>query len=177
MDAHVSEDSAVAKAFFDEVERACRRIVLSDNNNPEIESRATEYVIEGRTIIVRTRNGDFPFWVGLNGPRIFFIAYVADIEKELAQQTYKFTFGGAAKIGWAISCESLAGGVSIWGTLDGDFECPLAVAEPQQVGPAVARLTKHGRFWAVDIAMMVQSWVRTSQRANITRHELDPAPL
>jgi hypothetical protein len=177
MNAPGAHAKLIGKTFFDEITRACQRIVLSDDTHPEVLSRPTEYVIDGQTITLRTKGGDFPFWVGLNGPRIFFIAYVADIHKELAKETYKFTFGGAAKIGWAISSEDLPGGVSIWGTLDGKFDEPLATVVPQAGRDPIAELTDIGLFWATDIAMMVQSWVRTSERANITRHEREPAPL
>lgn len=33
------------------------------------------------------------------------------------------------------------------------------------------------RFWATDIAMMVQPWLRTGERSTIKRHHLDPALL
>jgi hypothetical protein len=180
------EAGMIAEAFFKEVAKACERIVTMDGDHPSISIKPTAYVIDGRTISVKTGRGEFPFWLGLNGHRIFFIVYMGEIDVTAAKDFYKFTFGGAHKMGWDVNVEPIADGVSIWCTFTSDPSKPLAFSNEADGRPAgsaasdqqdEAGITKEGLFWAADIAMMVQSWIRTSERGNLIRHDMDPAPL
>lgn len=165
--------------FYQEIENACLRIVGTSGDLAAVETTKTHYVIEGITFNIKTNRGVFPFWIGINGPRIFFIAYVGGIEKDQAAQSFGFCFGGAEKVGWQINYEPIDDGVSIWATCMTDRNFPLSVKQEhvRESGRATYSLTADGLFWATDIAMMVQSWVRTCERKNIDRHSLEPAPL
>ena len=155
-------------SFYAELEGACARIVSASGDLVEVDMKKTEYVLPGHTVEITTKHGSsFPFWVGVNGPRIFFIAYVT-AEPTEAKNAFQFCFGGAQKVGWEMNYEGINSGTSIWATVMTDKTRPLI---------AGSELTDEGHFWATDIAMMVQSWVRTCERLNIKRHELDPAPL
>lgn len=158
---------------------ACGRIVCTDGKLAKIEVKSTDYVLDGRTFSVQTSAGEFPFWVGVNGPRLFFIAYISGADAQLAKEQFAFCFGGAAKVGWEMNYEPIDGGVSIWATCMTDRALPLVLEDANKIVDfkAKASLTQEGAFWVNDIAMMVQSWVRTCERKNIQRHELEPAPL
>jgi hypothetical protein len=153
--------------FFVELENACKRIIGMSGEHLTVRMKPTEYVISGYSITVTTNEGlPFPFWIGVNGPRLFFIAYV-DATPEIATHAFQFCFGGARKVGWDVNYEKIDSGTSIWATCMTDRDRPLS-------GESI---TEEGRFWAADIAMMVQSWVRTCERNQIRRHKLEPAPL
>jgi len=165
--------SAWNKSLYEEIERACGRIIGMSGDCAKVETTQTEYVLKGRTIKVITQKGEFPFWIGINGPRLFFIAYVNEDHQERVQDVFRFCFGGAEKVGWKFNCEGIEGGTSIWATCMTDRERPLVAGSNSDE----AVLTEEGLFWATDVAMMAQSWVRTCERENIQRHRLDPAPL
>lgn len=160
--------------FYDGIVEACLRIVGMDGQHPDVAMTNTSYVLPGRTCWVKTGTADYAFWVGINGPRLFFIAWLADITPEKARDVFKFCFGGAEKVGWQINYEPLeGGGVSVWANCMTDREKPLtAPSASAQYG-----LTDDGLFWVTDIAMMVQSWIRTSERHGIKCHAKEPAPL
>jgi hypothetical protein len=167
--------------FYDEIVDACLRIVDTEGKHPEVELTDTSYVLPGRTCWIRTETGDYPFWVGINGPRLFFIAWMAEITAERAQEVFKFCFGGAEKVGWQVNYEPLeGGGVSVWANCMTERDKPLttnASSHGISSTPVQYALTEDGLFWVTDIAMMVQSWIRTSQRHGIKCHAKEPAPL
>jgi hypothetical protein len=150
-----------ADAFNDEIHETCSRIIAVSGERVTVSSKEAGYILDGRIFTVRTECGDFPFWIGVNGPRLFFIAYVADIDEVRARTVFRFCFGGAEKVGWQVNYQKIDGGVSLWAT------CMTSAALP---------LTLDG-FWGRDIALMAQAWVRTCEREQIQRHKLDPAPL
>lgn len=165
--------------IYSALAEVCRRIVCTDGMLATVEVKPTNYVLDGRTFVVRTSSGDYPFWLGVNGPRLFFIAYVTGVDAEAAQREFAFCFGGAAKVGWEMNYEPIENGVSIWATCMTDRTLPLVI-EDKNVTINNGRkgvLTQEGAFWVNDIAMMVQSWVRTCERKSIRRHEMEPAPL
>ncbi|MGX9221847.1 hypothetical protein ACWV27_26120 (plasmid) [Massilia varians] len=169
----------LAAPIYGALVEACKRIVCTDGSIAVVEVKETNYVLDGRTISVRTQEGEFPFWVGVNGPRLFFIAYISGADAETAKREFAFCFGGAAKVGWEMNYEPIDDGVSIWATCMTDRALPLVEEDPKismDYAPKVT-LTAEGAFWVNDIAMMVQSWVRTCERRNIRRHEKEPAPL
>lgn len=145
----------------------------------DVESSVTTYVIEGRIFNVKTQLGTFPFWVGINGPRLFFIVNMKGLTVEEAQRHFGFCFGGAEKIGWNTVYQPMYnGGISIWSTCTTDRELPLASHDnTYSHGQPIPNLTEEGLFWATDIAMMVQSWIRTCEREKLKCSDILPAPL
>lgn len=116
-------------------------------------------------------------WVGLNVHRLFCIYFVKctdekadDFVKKL-KQIYAFTFGGAEKVGFTANYEPAAISIgeeseriiSIWLTVEVEREF---LTSPN------LKL-----FWAQDIAMMTESFIRTSRRNNISFAETAPLPL
>jgi hypothetical protein len=159
----VNQQSAksFAASFNDEIHETCSRIVAVSGERVTVSSKEAGSILDGRMFMVRTEHGDFPFWIGINGPRLFFIAYIADIDEERAKSVFRFCFGGAEKVGWQVNYQEIDGGVSLWAT------CMTSAALP---------LTLNG-FWGRDIALMVQAWIHTCEREQIQRHKLDPVPL
>lgn len=114
-------------------------------------------------------------WVGLNVRRITVIYFIKGAEGrklpiEKAQDLFRYTFGAAEKIGYSVFFEEAdVDGeklISIWAT--------VAVEDDFLVLPQ-AKL-----FWAQDVAMMTQSFVRTAYRARATvslHTTADPQPL
>lgn len=169
------------KPFYEEVLAGCGRIVATNGERPEVSMTESSYVISGMDYQVKTANGAFRFWLGVNGPRLFFIVYSKGIDANRAHEVFSFCFGGAEKIGWEINYELIENGVSIWATCMTDRNMPLIELKPHSTRglshDPVFGLTDYGQFWATDIAMMVQSWVRTSERSGIECHDKEPAPL
>lgn len=169
------------RAFFDEVLRACCRIVASDGSLARVEAMPTAYVIRGYTYTITTSSESYRIWVGVNGPRLFYIAYLSGIDVERAHDVYAFCFGGAAKVGWQVNYENAQDFVSVWATCTTDPLEPLVHMLPnwgwRPVDTLLCEVTEAGMFWATDIAMMAQSMVRTSERHGIACHDSSPAPL
>jgi hypothetical protein len=136
-----------------------------------VSSVETAYVIRGNAVNIATATGQFPFWVGVNGRRLFFIANVS-VDPKAAEHAFQFCFGGAQAVGWKINYQPIEGGTSIWGT------CMTTDGVVARSAVERCSLSEEGLFWATDIAMMVQSWVRTCERAGIGSHPtMAPAPL
>jgi hypothetical protein len=169
------------QVLIDGLLAACRRVVAMDGTAPAVSMRATQYVLNGSTYTITTSKGDYRFWFGANGPRLFFITFVKGVSPEQAKEKYAFCFGGAAKVGWELNYEPIEGGVSIWATCMTEPELAFAEVSPNTTtglaGAPVYNLTEYGDFWVTDVAMMVQSWIRTSERFEIECHEMEPAPL
>lgn len=110
-------------------------------------------------------------WIGINVKRlsvIFFTEAQSENDISRLQEIFKFTFGGAAKLGYEVNFEFAEIGeeklISIWTTV---------MAENAILGNPAEQL-----FWVQDVAMMTQSVIRTAIRNKInlnTRHE--PSPL
>ena len=170
-----------AAALFDGLTAVCKRIVASDGQMPTVTIKETSYVLTGRTYTLSTAQGDFSFWFGANGPRLFFIAYVAGLEPNKAQDAFAFCFGGTAKVGWQLNYEPIENGVSIWATCMTDesrtLVQPKANCTTGLSAEPIFEMTEYGSFWVTDIAMMVQSFIRTSERCGIACHAMEPAPL
>lgn len=170
----MSDTKRMTAPFYDGIVEACLRIVGMNGEHPDVSMTETSYVLAGRTCWVKTSGGEYPFWVGLNGPRLFFIAYVKDIDAVRAREVFAFSFGGAEKVGWQVNYEPIEGGVSIWANCMTDRNKPLTLIPEGTTQP---QLSDDGEFWVTDIAMMVQSWIRTSERNEIRAHSKEPAPL
>ncbi len=168
--------------FYEAVEHGCMRIVASGNEPTAATSMMTEYVVSGRKYELTVRSGNdlnkYRFWLGVNVNRIFFIAYLADVDSETAKKKFHHTFSGAAeKSGWLTTFDPIPKGIAIMGvcSVGDDDLCLFPEAGcSEKIRP---ELTKQGLFWATDICMMVQSMLRTCERENIRCHNLPPAPL
>ena len=131
--------------------------------------------IFGATYRMQSGPHELKVWVGLNVSRLFTIFWLsvpADVSTQVyikdLQQHFEFTFRGAAQIGYHTSYEAaeLADGthiVSIWSSVDAKHNL---LTEPSR------RL-----FWLQDMAMMTESFWRTSLRHELTASTLDPSPL
>ena len=110
-------------------------------------------------------------WVGLNVKRlsVIYFAQANGPEDALAlEQIFRFTFGGAAKLGYDTNFQYVEMDgeklVSIWTTV---------MADNVILGNPAEQL-----FWIQDIAMMTQSVIRTAVRDNIKLDlHLEPGPL
>jgi hypothetical protein len=110
-------------------------------------------------------------WVGINVRRlstIYFVKVDAPEDAHRVREVFKFTFGGAEKVGYHTTFEytEIDGEriVSVWSTVQ---------TEQGILGNSAEQL-----FWVQDIAMMTQSVARTAVRqqlALLTRAE--PGPL
>jgi hypothetical protein len=172
-----------------------------DGGRVNVFSEHTEYVISGRVYKVESSFGSWSMWVGLNGPRIFYIAYIGCGARE-ARETFAFCFGGAEKVGWEFNYEPAAdlngNFVSIWGSCMADMDRPMVVVDhdspirpylnasaesPSTLVSANANrrpavVTPYGEFWITDIALMVQSYIRTCERHGFKPPlNREPAPL
>lgn len=177
----MKNSSEQTEPFYAEVLSACRRIVATNGERAEASMTQSAYVLPGHTYQVQTSQGTFRFWLGVNGPRLFFIVYAKGITVDRARDAFSFCFGGAEKVGWEINYEPIEDGVSMWATCMTERTMPLVELCPATTlglsHDPVFKLTEYGRFWAIDIAMMAQSWVRTSERQRIESHDKEPAPL
>jgi hypothetical protein len=114
-------------------------------------------------------------WVGLNVSRLIVIYWAAKpTEKSESQAVahfediYKYTFGGAKKVGFTTNFEPFTSPtgnqlVSIWSSVKLDQNLLLQPSD---------RL-----FWMQDIAMMTESFWRTSLRNNVVLSYEEPSPL
>jgi hypothetical protein len=147
----------------------------------EVTRVPTTFVIDGSLFTIKAPGfGGQPglevkFWVGVNDRRIFYITYVED-DPTRCKDAFQFCFGGAEKAGWSINYECIVGfpktTTSIWATVFSD-EYLMERPRPGQD----EEFTRAGRFWAVDIAMMLQSQIRTMERHFIKCSPYNPEPL
>lgn len=124
--------------------------------------------------LLRMENGDYKFdvWVGLNVKRLFVIYFIPvrdELSIEKAKKIFEFTFGGAEKVGFQANYEEAKVNgeniLSIWLTADTDEDL---LSNPQEK-----------LFWAQDIAMMTESFLRTANRNNLDLklNSSSPGPL
>lgn len=171
---------AAADHFLRGCEERFARVVGHGKNGVTCTSTVTEYVIPGREFVLTDSNDYLVFWIGLNGGRIFFITRFVG-KADALSQTFHFSFGGAEKIGWSFNFEPIhdfdPDETSIWGTVDTGQKLiekrSLHINDSDQT----VIMTDAGCFWVNDIAMMLQSLLRTSQRNAVKNSEIMPAPL
>lgn len=110
-------------------------------------------------------------WIGINVKRlsvIYFVKASSDADEAELEKKFRFTFGGAAKLGYEtnyqyveIDGERL---VSIWSTV---------MADKVILGNPAEQL-----FWIQDVAMMTQSFIRTAVRERLELYTTtEPGPL
>ena len=114
-------------------------------------------------------------WVGLNVSRLIVIYWVVlPTDKSVAEAAayfdniYQYTFGGAKKVGFTTNYEPFTSPngsqlVSIWSSVKLDQNLLLQPSD---------RL-----FWMQDIAMMTESFWRTSLRNEVALSYEEPSPL
>lgn len=109
-------------------------------------------------------------WVGLNVDRLICIYFVSGGAQDVARlrEIFAFTFGGAEKVGYSWFVEpAVRDGeevVSMW----------LAVSDAE----GILNHPEKRLFWAQDVAMMTQSFLRTAHRAGVTPPQKAlPGPL
>lgn len=127
--------------------------------------------IYGANYIIQLNDFKMKLWIGINVKRISVIYFVKTDDPnstEALKQIFKFTFGGAEKVGYHTNFEYAnikgEGIVSIWSTV---------FAELAILGNPSEQL-----FWVQDIAMMTQSFARTALRHGININPSgDPGPL
>lgn len=168
------------KRFFDQVEERLLRI-RPMKGGVTVKRRATNFVMDGEHYTVASDDPDFAdmaivFWLGLNEHRMIFITYL-DRDKSDCTEIFKFCFAGALKAGWSINFEELdhhmvevLSGCSVWGGCSADE--PMVDMRSEH-----ASLTRAGNFWATDVAMMVQSILRTAERNGVASLSRLPEPL
>lgn len=168
------------QAFFrEDLKQALEKVSFyeaSPNNRHSIVEIEDSVDIFGSVFTLTSFGKQLKVWIGLNVNRIFVIYWIeanegvstADLEK-----TFRFTFGGAEKLGYAINYEEAtipyADGtckavISVWSTVKVDENEFLATPSSR-------------RFWAQDIAMMTESFWRTAVRNKIPLSQEHPAPL
>ncbi|ANK80526.1 MAG: hypothetical protein TEF_06730 [Rhizobiales bacterium NRL2] len=136
--------------------------------------------IFGRTCVLRVGGREWRFWFGLNVFRLFAIHFVpVDLQNPLfraarerheaedfidwlRRDVFAFTFGGAEKVGYDVNWEAIEVDgrrfVSVWA---------VALCETDFLERPELML-----FWAQDLAMMTESFIRNAVRAELT---FDPA--
>lgn len=168
------DDQAHLQHWFDRVETQLGK-VKSIGGGVSVSRRHTSFVLDGEEFEITPSNDGIrgigiTFWLGINERRLFFISYINQ-DAEECKKHFEFCFGGAVKVGWQFSYEPLMdkmfAGCSVWGTcmMDEPVTCDKG------------DLTSGGRFWATDVAMMVQSMLRTAERHSIACLDLSPEPL
>lgn len=172
---------SIYKRFFDQVEDRLRRI-RPMKGVATVARKPTSFVMDGEHFTVGSDDPNYAdmaitFWLGLNEHRMIFITYLNRDSKECSK-VFQFCFAGAQKAGWDINYEDLdrhmvgdvLTGCSVWGS---------CTADQPMVNCAVADgiLTPAGHFWSTDVAMMVQSILRTAERQGIASLEKLPEPL
>lgn len=118
--------------------------------------------IFGRSFKLSQGEFSYHIWVGLNVHRIFVIYYVGagdrgEAHVDTLKQVFRFTFGGAEAVNFKSHYEyAVVDGepiVSIWLTAPADKHL---LTDPNEK-----------LFWAQDIAMMTESFLRTALRNNV----------
>ncbi|MFZ5565661.1 MAG: hypothetical protein ACOY95_01510 [Pseudomonadota bacterium] len=159
--------SALQKVSFYEAPPDLRHSLVEIENSVDI---------FGSVFTLKSYSHTLRVWIGLNVNRIFVIYWVENSEAMSLREIegiFKFTFGGAEKLGYGINYEEASipfqDGthreiISIWSTVKVDDSEFLATPSSR-------------RFWAQDIAMMTESFWRTALRNNIQLSQERPAPL
>ena len=129
--------------------------------------------IFGAAYLLEAGGHSLRVWVGLNVNRLIVIYWLAvdDDEGRFIEQIkgiYRYTFGGAEKVGFATFYEPIRlpdGGraISIWSSV--------------RQGENLLLQPSDRLFWMQDIAMMTESFWRTSIRNGIRTSDLEPGPL
>jgi hypothetical protein len=169
-----------ARYLLNAVVERCGLIVGHSGNRVHVRCTPTDYVIPGVLIAVSDGAHANHVWMGVNERRLFYIQRfqlaLSDVER-----LFHFCFGGAEKVGWSFSFESIGDEeVSVWGTAwpEAPFTdaTDSTIREETGLVAPLLRLTAEGTFWVNDVAMMLQSSFRVAQRHGV-RDGASPCPL
>lgn len=127
--------------------------------------------IFGATYRIRSGDQALMLWVGLNVSRLTVIYWLAGgdgLDAARCRQLFQFTFGGAAKVGFDVFYEDARGPdgqpiVSIWAAV--------------KAGENLLTVPAERLFWMQDIAMMTESFWRTTLRHGLALADAEPSPL
>lgn len=160
-----------AICFVSAIVQRFGRIVGWSGHHAQVSSIETQYVIPGAMITLKDGDVSVPVWIGVNGGRIFYILRMKE-PVEFCERAFRFAFGGAAKVGWSFLYEPLSDvETSVWGTAETKVDFVSGVKD------GFLSLTSDGEFWVNDIAMMMQSALRTIQREHLAVSAAPPEPL
>ena len=178
-----SEKERKEKMLIGLLQPIFQKIISTDGSPIDVVYTPTDFVTSGGLFTCRSKSVSLEkkIWVGINGPRLFFIVYVDKSDIEEAKNIFNFCFGGAKRVGWDFYYERVNNDVlSIWGTLMTDRATPLVSENPNlsKSGRPALDATEEGLFFLTDIAIMAQSFIRTCERHLISAPpEMNPAPL
>lgn len=153
-----------------------RRIEDNNGENPEI-SVSKPNNIFGVNYSLKTSEAQMKMWLGVNVDRVIVIYFAKGLSAEEAKEIYKYTFGGAETVGYSINYEAVMLPktneeiISIWCTWP-------KIQNADNLATDLLNHPEKKLFIIQDIAMMTQSFLRTSQRANINICTVgNPEPL
>lgn len=156
--------------------KVLRRIEDNDGDNPEIDISAPNNIF-GVNYILKTSGAQMKMWLGLNVDRVIVIYFIKGISVEEAKNIYKYTFGGAETVGYNINYETTMLPknneeiISIWCTWP-------KIQNADNLATDLLNHPEKKLFIIQDIAMMTQSFMRTSQRAKVNIFtDGNPGPL
>ena len=123
------------------------------------------FVLESAALNVR-------IWIGLNVHRLFVIYFISRDGSQnftaRAQEIFKFTFGGAERVGFVPHYEEA----------EVDGEPILSIWLTASTASDLLTNPSEKLFWSQDIAMMTESFIRTALRNRLNLMTVgNPAPL
>jgi hypothetical protein len=117
--------------------------------------------IFGHSFLLESGEFKFRMWVGLNVRRLFVIYFLERPEEtgfaEKVAKIFQFTFGGAEAVGFKANYEQAV--------VDGEAILSIWLTTPTE--PDLLTSPNEKLFWAQDIAMMTESYIRTSLRNDL----------
>jgi len=166
--------------LFDAVFDACKRIRLLDDAPIEVSAVETDGVLPGKIYRLETSKGVFQFWLGINAPRLMFCTLAEGRSQDTTEHAFRYLAASAGSMSWEVLFEPLRDGVTgLVATCVADHRTALVaeIASRSSEQAAVAMLTRHGRYWALETALLVQGWLRTCERYAIRSSQQPPTPL
>lgn len=148
----------------------------SNKENPKITVSAPNNIF-GANYLLETPTIKMKMWMGINVDRVIVIYFLKDIDQENAKRIYGYTFGGAESVGYNVNFEEATvpdSGekvLSVWCTWP-------KIQSSENLATDLLNHPEKKLFIIQDIAMMTQSFIRTSQRSQINIcTTTDPGPL
>lgn len=153
-------------ATIEDSQRDCPTVTVSPLNN-----------IFGANFTLETPSVKTKLWLGINVDRVIVIYFIKGLSVEQARDIYAYTFGGAETVGYNVNYEQaeIANSgeqvLSIWCTWP-------KIQNSDNLATELLNHPEKKLFIIQDIAMMTQSFIRTSQRAGVDIFpDADPEPL
>ncbi|MES2741372.1 MAG: hypothetical protein V4754_10535 [Pseudomonadota bacterium] len=165
-----SEARRLTAPLYEGIFAACQRGLSMDGARHVVAMAPTSYALDGRGFNLISCGTEYTFWLGVNGPHLFFIAYVRGVRQAEAPALFASCFGGAPDVSWQPNYEPLDNGVSIWASCLADRA--RLVAKPAHPG-LEPLLTAAGQAWVAEVARMVQAWIYTCDSQRIRCLDLE----